>query len=131
MSTTVPDATGHFGPYGGRFVPETLMAPLDELERAYLAAREEPAFRTELEELAARLPALRIVHVISRPSGAWQGYQGHIDREVLNRELADPGGWRCFVSGPPPFTTAMANDLRAWGVPPTSITMELFAGYEQ
>ena len=54
MSTTVPDAAGHFGPYGGRFVPETLMAPLDELEAAYLAAREDAAFRAELDELLAK-----------------------------------------------------------------------------
>jgi tryptophan synthase beta chain len=54
MNMTVPDATGHFGPYGGRFVPETLMAPLDELEAAYFAAREDPAFRAELDELLTK-----------------------------------------------------------------------------
>jgi tryptophan synthase beta chain len=43
-----PDATGHFGPYGGRFVPETLMEPLRELEAAYTEARRDPAFREEL-----------------------------------------------------------------------------------
>jgi tryptophan synthase beta chain len=43
-----PDAAGHFGPYGGRFVPETLMEPLRELEAAYAAAREDPSFRAEL-----------------------------------------------------------------------------------
>ena len=37
-----PDAGGHFGPYGGRYVPEVLMAPLEELEQAYLAARQRP-----------------------------------------------------------------------------------------
>ena len=37
--TAQPDAGGHFGPYGGRYVPEVLMAPLEELETAYLAAR--------------------------------------------------------------------------------------------
>ena len=40
-----PDAAGHFGPYGGRFVPETLMEPLRELETAYAEARRDPAFR--------------------------------------------------------------------------------------
>ena len=35
---TLPDAQGHFGPYGGRFVPETLMAALDELAESYAAA---------------------------------------------------------------------------------------------
>ncbi|MGE5644972.1 MAG: tryptophan synthase subunit beta [Acidobacteriota bacterium] len=51
MSTQVPDAGGHFGPYGGRYVPETLMAPLAELESAYFAAREDAAFRAELDDL--------------------------------------------------------------------------------
>ena len=43
-----PDAGGHFGPYGGRYVPEVLMAPIEELETAYLAARQDPAFQAEL-----------------------------------------------------------------------------------
>jgi tryptophan synthase beta chain len=47
-----PDAQGHFGPYGGRFVPETLMEPLRELEAAYAEARQDPAFT---EALAAAL----------------------------------------------------------------------------
>jgi tryptophan synthase beta chain len=47
----MPDAGGHFGPYGGRYVPEVLMAPIEELETAYLAAREDPAFQSELSEL--------------------------------------------------------------------------------
>jgi tryptophan synthase beta chain len=47
----LPDATGHFGPYGGRFVPETLMVPLLELERAYLRARRDGRFQRELGDL--------------------------------------------------------------------------------
>jgi tryptophan synthase beta chain len=50
-SSTVPDALGHFGPYGGRYVPEVLMSPLDELEKAYLEARVDPAFGAELQSL--------------------------------------------------------------------------------
>jgi tryptophan synthase beta chain len=46
-----PDATGHFGPYGGRFVPEVLMAPLEELEIAYREASADPAFHAELDNL--------------------------------------------------------------------------------
>ena len=46
-----PDAGGHFGPYGGRYVPETLMEPLRELEEAYAAARRDPAFEAELLRL--------------------------------------------------------------------------------
>src|SRR3954469_21810449 len=51
MVISQPDATGHFGPYGGRFVPEVLMAPLEELEHAYHAASADPAFQTELADL--------------------------------------------------------------------------------
>ena len=47
----VPDAAGHFGPYGGKFVPETLMPALDELEAAYLDAMGDAAFRAELDRL--------------------------------------------------------------------------------
>jgi tryptophan synthase beta chain len=50
---TVPDATGHFGPYGGRFVPEALVAALDELTAAYDDARCDPAFSAELDRLLA------------------------------------------------------------------------------
>jgi tryptophan synthase beta chain len=53
MSTTLPDAGGHFGPYGGRYVPEVLMAPLEELEQAYHEARRDPAFQAELDQLLA------------------------------------------------------------------------------
>src|SRR5437773_11383765 len=45
---TQPDSLGHWGPYGGRFVPETLMAPLEELTSAYEAARADESFQTEL-----------------------------------------------------------------------------------
>ena len=56
MSATItsqPDATGHFGPYGGIFVPETLMTALEELTQAYEAARKDPEFRRELNQLLA------------------------------------------------------------------------------
>ena len=46
-----PEVKGHFGPYGGRYVPEVLMAPLEELENAYLEARRDPGFQAELREL--------------------------------------------------------------------------------
>ena len=48
---TLPDGNGRFGPYGGRYVPETLMGPLRELEEAYAAARRDPAFGAELQTL--------------------------------------------------------------------------------
>jgi tryptophan synthase beta chain len=48
---TQPDALGHWGPYGGRFVPETLMAPLEELTEAYLVAKDDQSFQSELGSL--------------------------------------------------------------------------------
>ncbi len=46
-----PDAGGHYGPYGGRYVPETLMAPIEDLEKAYFEARRDPEFQAELDDL--------------------------------------------------------------------------------
>jgi tryptophan synthase beta chain len=54
MSSTaklVPDSRGRYGPFGGRYVPETLVAPLEELELAYAEARRDPAFQAELDYL--------------------------------------------------------------------------------
>lgn len=51
MKETQPDETGHWGAYGGRFVPETLMAPLEELSAAYSSARADSSFQSELEML--------------------------------------------------------------------------------
>ena len=50
-SAVVPDATGHFGRYGGRFVPEALVAAIDELTAAFHATQADPAFRAELSRL--------------------------------------------------------------------------------
>ena len=49
MKPTQPDKLGHFGPYGGMFVPETLMEPLNELTRVYHAVRKDPEFKKELQ----------------------------------------------------------------------------------
>ncbi len=49
--TVNPDAGGHWGRYGGRYVPETLMAPLEELTEAFDAARDDESFRREFESL--------------------------------------------------------------------------------
>jgi tryptophan synthase beta chain len=49
----MPDERGHFGPYGGRFVPETLMHPLEELTSAYEEARRDPEFQREMDGLLA------------------------------------------------------------------------------
>ena len=55
-----PDAAGHFGRFGGRFVAETLIGPLQELANAYDAARVDPAFIAEFDR--------DLAHYVGRPS---------------------------------------------------------------
>jgi tryptophan synthase beta chain len=59
-----PDARGYFGEYGGRFVPETLVAPIEELTRGYLAARADEAFADELSDL--------LHHYVGRPTPLYE-----------------------------------------------------------
>ena len=73
MTLTGPDAAGHFGPYGGRFVPEALVAALDELAAAYDAARADAGFVDELDRLrrtyAGRPTALTDARRLSEHAG--------------------------------------------------------------
>ena len=67
----LPDADGHFGRFGGRFVPETLMAPLIELERAFRAALARPrASAAELAELLCELRRPADAAVLRRAADA-------------------------------------------------------------
>ena len=54
VSRRDPDRRGYFGEFGGRYVPETLVEPVEELERAYLAARDDPGFCDEVDRLLAQ-----------------------------------------------------------------------------
>ena len=80
-----PDPTGHFGPYGGSFVAETLVHALDELKACYEAARRDPAFDAEFRS--------ELAHYVGRPSPIYHaarlsreigGAQIHLKREDLN-----------------------------------------------
>jgi len=75
---TVPDSSGHFGPYGGIFVPETLMAALEELESVYSAARLDPGFQAELRqnlsEFAGRPTPLYLAERLTRHCGGARIY---------------------------------------------------------
>ena len=81
----LPDANGHFGPYGGRFVAETLMGPLEELRLAYQKYVKDPDFQAELDSDLARF--------VGRPSPLYHaerwsrklgGAQIYLKREDLN-----------------------------------------------
>ena len=83
--TALPDTRGHFGPYGGRFVAETLMGPLAELEAAYHHYLGDPEFLTELDD--------DLTHYVGRPSPLYYarrwseelgGARIYLKREDLN-----------------------------------------------
>src|ERR1043166_119898 len=80
----LPDALGHFGPYGGRFVPETLMHPLQELEEEYRRAQADPAFQRELDyylrEFCGRPTPLYYAERLTRELG---GAKIYLKREDL------------------------------------------------
>ena len=64
VSRRDPDSRGYFGEFGGRFVPETLVEPVEELERAYFAVRDDPAFAAELARL--------LKHYVGRPTPVYE-----------------------------------------------------------
>jgi tryptophan synthase beta chain len=79
-----PDSRGRYGPYGGRYVPETLVAPLEELERAYAAARADTKFQAELDlllhDFAGRPTPLQFASRLTEHLG---GARIYIKREDL------------------------------------------------
>src|SRR2546421_3016902 len=84
VSENLPDARGHFGPYGGRYVPETLMHPLQELEEEYQRARKDPEFQREFEyylkEFCGRPTPLYFAERLTRELG---GAKIYLKREDL------------------------------------------------
>ena len=83
--TDLPDAGGHFGPYGGRFVAETLMGPLQELTQAYEKYRQDPSFQAELDkDLAQFVGRPSPLYHAERWSRELGGAQIYLKREDLN-----------------------------------------------
>ncbi len=80
-----PDARGYFGAYGGRFVPETLVAPIEELTAGYYAARKDPAFCDELDRL--------LKHYVGRPTPLYEAR----NLARVGRVLPDPADVRIFL----------------------------------
>src|SRR5881275_1921784 len=64
ISRRDPDSRGYFGEFGGRYVPETLVRPIEELERAYFAVRDDEAFHAELDRL--------LKHYVGRPTPVYE-----------------------------------------------------------
>ena len=85
VAENLPDATGHFGPYGGRYVPETLMHPLQELEEEYFRAQHDPEFQKELSyyltEFVGRPTPLYFAERLTKELG---GAKIYLKREDLN-----------------------------------------------
>jgi tryptophan synthase beta chain len=83
-SKSLPDSRGRFGPYGGRFVPETLMHPLQQLEEEYFRAQHDPEFQTELNyylrEFCGRPTPLYFAERLTRDLG---GPKIYLKREDL------------------------------------------------
>ena len=80
-----PDAGGHFGVFGGKFVAETLMAALDELEAAYLRLKDAPAFQAELgKDLADYVGRPSPLYLAERLTQAAGGARIYLKREDLN-----------------------------------------------
>jgi len=83
--SAVPDLRGRFGPYGGRFVPETLMFALEQLDKAYREAKLDPAFQTEfhrlLNEYVGRPSRLYFAERLTKEAG---GARIYLKREDLN-----------------------------------------------
>ena len=71
----LPDATGHFGPYGGVFVAETLISALDELRAQYAHFRNDPAFVAEFED--------ELAHYVGRPSPVYHAKR--LSQQALRR----------------------------------------------
>lgn len=85
QNNMLPDENGHFGPYGGKFVAETLMGPLEELTEAYTHYLKDPEFLAELDD--------ELNHYVGRPSPLYlarrwsdilDGAQVYLKREDLN-----------------------------------------------
>jgi tryptophan synthase beta chain len=112
-----PDARGYYGAYGGRFVPETLVAPIEALEREYLAARQDPAFGVELMRL--------LTLYAGRPTPLWEA-----------KRLSDAsGGGRIFLkredlmhTGAHKINNALGQALLAKRMGKTRIVAETGAG---
>src|SRR5687768_4240367 len=84
-SNAVPDSLGHFGPYGGTYVPETLVAALQQLTAEYDKAKNDPSFRAEFEAyLHDYVGRPSRMYFAKRLTEKWGGPKIYLKREDLN-----------------------------------------------
>ncbi|MCJ7797208.1 MAG: FAD-dependent oxidoreductase, partial [Thermoleophilia bacterium] len=100
------------------FPPPEIVVFLGNLSEATIT------FGEEFDRMAATLPGTRMVHVLSQPSGGWSGHQGYISTDIVREELADPGSWTYYVSGPPPMVEAMRSMLGEFDIPRKQMVLE-------
>ncbi len=81
---SLPDAGGHFGRFGGRFMPEALIAPLDELELAWRSAMVDPSFRDEFDRMLREYAGTPSLLYSATRFSAYAGAQVLFKREDLN-----------------------------------------------
>jgi tryptophan synthase beta chain len=84
MTTQLPDATGHFGRFGGRFMPEALVAPLDELEDTWRSAMADQAFRAEFDRLLREYAGCPSLLYDATRFSTYAGARVLLKREDLN-----------------------------------------------
>jgi len=94
MSTILQNpaaAAGRFGPYGGRYVPETLMVPLFELERAYELAKADPAFPIAIQYLLRDFAAVprRCISLLASPNIRRPAHLSQARRLAAHRRAQD------------------------------------------
>jgi len=123
FGTRDPDERGYFGAYGGRFVPETLVAPIEELTQGYLGARADPSFVEELGRL--------LRHYVGRPTPLYE------TRRLVEStgRAGGPGGVRILLkredlthTGAHKINNALGQALLARRMGKTRIVAETGAG---
>src|SRR5688572_21087043 len=114
-----PDARGYYGAYGGKFVPETLVAPIEELQQAYFEARGDDAFLKEFDRLLA--------HYVGRPTPVYEA--------VRLRESLPKAAARIFLkredlahTGAHKINNALGQALLAKRMGKTRVVAETGAG---